>query len=155
MAFDYFKKRKKEKFLREHLSGFQDSFSENEKKAMMYGLMMIATADRNLHEKELEYFEETSMMLGYKINSNLDDTLANLMTMNSDVVFNTLNKLHGSNRDWFIITVFGMIHADGVRLETEYQMAVVIFDKMEISEEYCFNVLKKHKLFMEMVGAKN
>ena len=112
--------------------------------------MLIANADNDYHRKEQIYLEETALILGYTLKDNLDDQLDEFMSLDRNQLFLTLNGLTETQKDWYIVTVFGMVHADGVALETEFQYAFAFFDRMNITVERCENVMEKSRLLSEM-----
>ncbi|HBG86121.1 MAG TPA: hypothetical protein DDW62_01075, partial [Marinilabiliaceae bacterium] len=118
MLFNFFKKHEKQNEVRQHLGGFQDEFSDNQKKAVMCSLMLIANSDGEFHRKEEMFFEQTATMLGYRLSG---DYIDDLLAMGKEKLFQLLKSLDESQKDWYIITAFGMLHADGQALEVEFQ----------------------------------
>jgi hypothetical protein len=150
MLFDYFKRNKEKSAIQEHLGGFQDDFSYQEKTAIMCSLLGIATADQDYDGKEKIYMKETALLLGYPLKDNIDDQINQLMALDRDQLFSTLNGLTKSQKDWYIVTVLGMVHADGVALEVEFQYAFAFFERMDITVERCEEVMEKTRLLSEM-----
>lgn len=55
-------------------------------------------------------------------------------------------------KDWYIVTAYAMLHADGEALDVEYQYLEVYFEKMGITREHFENVINtSHKLLNEIV----
>jgi uncharacterized tellurite resistance protein B-like protein len=152
MLFDFFKKHEKQNAINEHLGGFQKEFNQQQKKAVMCSLLLIANSDGEYHNKENQFFEQTATVLGYRLSSDLDTTLDEFMTMDRESLFRNLNSLGESQKDWYIITALGMVHADGKALEEEFQYMIVFFEKMGISEQRFESVIKKTELFMQKFG---
>ena len=50
--------------LKEHLSGFRDSFTDEQKKAILVSLFEIANSDEDFHFRETAYLKKTSEFLG-------------------------------------------------------------------------------------------
>ncbi len=146
MLFNFFKKHERQNTVNEHLSGFQEQFSEKQKKAILTSLLLIANSDREYHRKEERFFEQTATMLDYRLQS---DYMDDLMSPDQDELFQILNSLAESQKDWYIITAFGMMHADGKSLEVEFKYLVGFFSRMGITEERYENVLRKTQLLME------
>jgi len=143
LLFNSFLKKENEKEVRKHLGGFQDNFSEQQKKAIMLSLFLIANSDEEYHQKEYQFFMKAATLLGYRIKSNFGDQVDEFAKMSRQDLFGSLSSLDESQKDWYILTVFGMIHADEVPLEIEFQYASSFFDSMGITEERCENVIKK------------
>lgn len=131
--------------VRENLGDFQDQFTENQKKAIMCSLFLIANSDGEFHHKEQQFFEQTAMLLGYTLTS---DILDEFLSMERTQLFQLLGSLKEDQKDWYIITAYGMVHADGQTLEVEFQYLDVFFTKMGITVERFQNVLKKSQLLM-------
>lgn len=152
MLFNFFKKHEKQNVVNEHLGGFQTGFNQQQKKAVMCSLFLIANSDGEFHNMENQFFEQTATLLGYRLSSDLDTTLDKFMTMDRESLFRNLNSLGESQKDWYIVTAFGMVHADGKALEEEFQYMIVFFEKMGISEQRFENVIKKTELLMQNFG---
>lgn len=150
MLNNFFRKHANNNSVRDHLGGFQDSFTERQKKSIMNSLLLIAYADREFDGREIKYFEETSTILGYKLHYSLEDTIDEFTRMSREEVLSSLNGLDESQKDWYIVTVFGMINADGKVFEEEFLAADTFFNNMGISLDRCERVLKKAQLFSEM-----
>jgi len=141
MLFDFFHKNEKEKSVREHLGGFQDGFTPKQKKAILCSLFLIANSDQEFHIKEQHFFEETALLLGYRLTENIID---DFMTLGGrDELFNLLNSLDEGQKDWYIITSLGMMHADGKPLDIELKHLMTSYDHMGITEERASNVVQK------------
>ena len=152
MLFNFFKKHKKQNVVNEHLGEFQTEFNQQQKKAVMISLFIIANSDGEFHNMENQFFEQTATLLGYRLSSDLDTTIDEFMTMDRESLFRNLNSLGESQKDWYIVTAFGMVHADGKALEEEFQNMIVFFEKMGISEQRFENVIKKTELLMQNFG---
>ena len=127
MVFNFFNKHEKQSVINEHLSGFQEEFSEDQKNAILCSLFLIANSDGEFHQKESVFFDQTANLLGYRLGQNfLDD----FFSLDKARLYQLLNSLDESQKDWYIITAFGMVHADGRTLEREFQYLEVFFDQM-------------------------
>jgi uncharacterized tellurite resistance protein B-like protein len=143
--FSLFKKNKNEDSTNHHFRGFQDQFSENQRRAIMCSLFTIANSDGEFHKKEQEFFVEVASVLGYKLRDNyLDDFLS----IGRDRLLNILNGLDENQKDWYIITAFTMIHIDGKALEIEFQYLESYFNSMGIDRNRFERVLQKSQLLM-------
>lgn len=145
MLFSFFKKHEKQSAVNEHLNGFQVQFSENQKKAILTSLLLIASSDGDYHRKEEKFLEQTANMLNYRLKNNYFD---DFMTINREDLFQYLDSLNENQKDWYVITAFGMMHSDGKDLDVEFDYLNAFFSKMGISEERFTNVLKKTQLLM-------
>lgn len=141
MLFDLFHKNEKEKVVREHLGGFQDGFNLKQKKAVLLSLFLIANSDQEFHIKEKQFFEETALLLGYRLTENMVDEFMSLG--DREELFRLLNSMDEGQKDWYIITSLGMMHADGKPLDIELKHLMTFFDHMGITEERASNVVQK------------
>ena len=152
MLFNFFKKHENQNVVNEHLDGFQTGFNQQQKKAVMCSLFIIANSDGEFHNMENQFFEQTAALLGYRLSSDLDTTIDEFMTMDRESLFRNLNSLGESQKDWYIVSSWGMVHADGKAIKEEFQHLLVFFDEMGISEERFENVIKKSELLMQNFG---
>jgi uncharacterized tellurite resistance protein B-like protein len=148
MLFSFFKKHERQNAVNEHLNGFQKEFTEKQKKAILTSLLLIAHSDREYHRKEERFFEQAATLLGYHLKR---DYLDELMSPDQDELFQFLNSLTEGQKDWYIITAFGMMHADGKSLEVEFKYLVGFFSRMGITEERYEKVLRKTQLLMDNI----
>ena len=151
MLYDFFKKHEKSNDVNDHLSSFHCQFSENQKKAIMCSLHLIAQSDDEYHPNEQEYFKQTSVLLDYPISV---DSIINFMRLEPEETKEILNSLNDNQKDWYILTAFGMLNADGQALEKEYQYLEYFFEAMGITPERFENVTKKSIAIIENINKK-
>jgi len=146
MLFDFFKKQEKQDAVKQHFGSFQDSYTELQKKAILSGLLIIANADGEYHRKEAEFFMQTAALLGYKLQRNY---LEDLLSIEPTNLTRILNNLDEGQKDWFIITIFGMIHADGKDLDVEYQYLTGIMKGMGVTRQRFDDVINKAQILAQ------
>ena len=130
--------------LKEHLSGLKESFTDEQKKAILFSLFDIANSDDEFHAKEIEFFDQVGNLLNYPTGENILDEY---LEADREKVFKSLNDLSDSQKDWYIITVFGMIHADGKVLDEELTDAERFLSGiMGISKERINDAIQKNQL---------
>lgn len=142
-------KMEKQNSVNEQLDGFQSEFSLNQKRAIMCSLFLIANSDGEFHYKEQRLFEKIAMLIGYQTDTDIDSKLDDIMTMDRDKLFIYLNSLNESQKDWFIVTSFEMVHVDGKALENEVKYMITIFQQMNITEDRFEKVIKKTQNIMD------
>lgn len=150
MLFNFFKKHESQNAVKEHLGGFQFEFNIQQKKAVIRSLFIIANSDGEFHRKEHRYLEQIATVLGYGLNSDIQKAVDEFSTMDRDALFGNLKNLDETQKDWYIVTAFGMVHADGKTYEEEFQYVFVFFEKMGISEQRVENVIKKTELLKKI-----
>jgi uncharacterized tellurite resistance protein B-like protein len=73
-----------------------------------------------------------------------------MFKQNNIPILNTLNK---SQKEWYIIAMHSVIHADGKVLEKEIQYALIIAEDIGISEQEYKSIIDKttglYDLFMK------
>ena len=130
--------------LKEHLSGFKESFTDEQKKAILFSLFDIANSDNEFHAKEIEFFDQIGNLLNYQTGENILDEY---LEADKEKVFESLNDFTDSQKDWYIVTVFGMIHADGKVLDEELADAERFLSGiMGISKERINDAIQKSQL---------
>ena len=121
-----------------------ESFTDEQKKAILVSLYVIANSDVDFHTKEVEFFQQTADILDYPITGNLKDEFSEI---NRDEVFEQLKNISENQKEWYLTTVIGMIHADGKVIEEELDDAEQYLSKMGITKERITQSLKTIQLF--------
>jgi hypothetical protein len=147
MLFSIFKKTEKQNDVLEHIKKFKSQFTDEQKKTIMASLFLIANSDGEYHSKEVEFFKKTASLLNYKLPKSV---FYEFMSISNDELFQDLNSLTESQKDWYIITALAMIHSDGQALEVELLFLETFFIKMGITEKRFNNVIKKTPLLSEL-----
>jgi hypothetical protein len=135
----------KSAILRDHFLGFQDSFTDIEKKAILISLYDIANSDDEFHKSEVRFFQEISILLGF---SARDNTIYRYLEMDRDYIFKSLNNLKDRQKEWYIVTVIAMMHSDGKIKKEELEYIQVYLDKVGISKEIYSKSIDKGKLLL-------
>ena len=143
--FSLFNSNNQKSGINQHLREFQDQFSENQRKAIMSCLFIIANLDGEFHRKEEKFFIEAASVLGYKLSG---DYLDDFMSMGGEKLINILNSLDDSQKDWFIIAAYVMVHADGQALDYEFQCLESQLNIMGITRQRFEDVVSKSQLLM-------
>lgn len=142
--FSFFKKYKKSDEIKNHLNDFMVSFTDEQKKAILVSLYVIANSDKEFHTKEVEFFQQTADILDYPITGNMKDEFSEI---NREEVFEQLKNISENQKKWYLTTVIAMIHADGKVMEEELVDAEHYLSKMGITKEKITQILKTIQLF--------
>jgi len=145
MLNNFFNKHAEQSLVQEHLSGFRNEFTKQQKVAILLSLFAIANSDGNFHLSEQEFLKQISSLLGFNLEDNLIDVI---LPLDNSELINLLNSLSESQKDWYIVTVMGMIYADGEALDSEFECLNLFFPSMGITLERAEKVLKKSILIM-------
>lgn len=138
--FSFFKKRSNNETIKNHLNDFQGSFTDEQKKAIMVSLYVIANSDEEFHDSEVEFLQHTADLLGYQISSDIKQEFSGI---NRGKVFEQLREFSDEQKEWYLVTVTGMIHADGKVLENELDDALRYLLAMGISKERMIEIIGK------------
>lgn len=138
--FNLFSKKRDIDFIKKHLSGFEGTFTDEQKKAILVSLYVIANADDEFHELEEEFFKKTAGLLNYNLSDNINEEFSGI---SRSEVFKLLKGFSDSQKDWYLVTVAGMIHADGKVLANELDDAFRYLLSMGISKKRMDSTIEK------------
>jgi len=143
--FNFFNK-KKEDSLREHLGGFQDGLTKEQKAAILGSLVILAKSDGQVHPKEMQNIEQTGRLLGIEFD---DPAFERVAFGGKNEMIRILNTLDRSQKEWYIITLQSMVTADGKVEEIEISYALGFAEDIGISEEEYVKIIQKAELLMK------
>lgn len=146
MAIRLFQRNRKNDSVKQHLQSFNETFSDEEKKAVLCCLFIIANSDGEYHEKETEFFVKTAEMLDYDIKYSVAEVAKEFISLVDNQLFRVLQKLNDEQKDWFIITLHGMIQADGRTEESEIRQINLILRRVGITRDHYDDVVQRSKL---------
>ena len=119
--FSFFKKRSNNDIIKNHLSSFKGSFTDDQKKAIMVSLYVIANSDKEFHTKEVEFIKQTADILDYSLSDNINEEFSGI---NRGKVFKLLKGFSEDQKEWYLVTVAGMISEDKEVSDTELDDAL-------------------------------
>ena len=120
---------------------FQQSFTIEQKIAVIHNLLVVAQCDGELHPKEVDSIKLSAKALGIDFDvNNLSPLMLAMFRQNNIPLLNTLNK---SQKEWFIIAMHTVMHSDGKVLETEVQYCLIIAEDIGISANEYKQILEK------------
>lgn len=128
--------------LRKHFKGFQQDFTDIQKKAILISLFDLANSDNELHKMELKYFHEVSALFGYSME---DNTIYRYLEMDRKYIEKVLTTLNEPQKDWYIISVIAMIYCDGKLHKKELSFIINYLSKIGISVNRFYDYLNKGK----------
>lgn len=152
MLFKNFKQNKDEKAVDSHLKKFKDQFTDKQKKTIIQTLYSIAQSDGEYHEKEDAFFKETANLLGYELNEDFDQQAEELLHFSEDEQAAVLNSLSDDQKDWFVVTVVGMVHVDGAVIEDELKYSKQLFYRMGITEQRFKDIINNSETIKESIN---
>ena len=111
----------------------KDTFTNDQKRAILYSLLLIAKSDGEYHQNERLILDVTAQFLNYNLN---DIKFLQYPSLGVETMYQELNTLNSKQKDWYILSTYGMINADFQYKQVEDNFANHFFEKMGISEEY-------------------
>ncbi len=127
--------------MNKELTEFQNSFTEEQKVAVMHCLLIVAQCDQELHPKELELLKQTAKSLGIHFDQmNLSPIMKRMFQQNNFPILNTLTK---SQKEWYICAMHSMMHADGKILDKEVHYCLTIAEEIGINQSQYKTILDK------------
>ena len=132
MLFDLIKNYGRRKVFDQHKEAFHNRFTNDQRKAIMISLLIVANSDDEFHHKEEDYYSKIAETLGYPLEENFVDEF---FEMDRRQVFEVLNDLDDDQKEWYMLTLFSMIHVDGKPLDVEFEFARPYLLKMGIDQQ--------------------
>jgi len=129
--FSFFGKSKKNNILNESFDKLY-GFEEDQKKAILVSLFEVANSDDEFHPKETQYHKKIGEYLGLEFsNGKLKDLLKNDRAR----LYKLLDHMSESQKDWYVITVLGMIYSDGTVIKEELDHVIRFLTGIGFSED--------------------
>lgn len=120
----------------------KDTFTDNQKRAILFSLLLIAKSDGEYHKYERLILDITAQFLNYNIN---DIKFLEYPSLGEETMYKHLNTLNSKQKDWYILSAFGMMSADFQYNETEDAFVNHFFNKMGISESYINKLVEQYQ----------
>ncbi len=143
--FSIFKTKSQPEVLIDHVDDFNNFFDEEQKKAIMVSLFAIANADDEFHDKERAFFRETAGILNYELGEEI--VIAEMLSMDQRKAIKVIKGFNDKQKEWYLITVLGMVHADGKAVDEELQKVLKILKKAGMSRAQIASVKERFDLF--------
>jgi len=129
--FSWFRKSKKDSILNEQFNDLY-GFDEDQKTAILVTLFEVANSDDEFHPKETEYHKKIGSYLGMDYsNRKLKEFLRN----DKDRLYQLLNNMNESQKDWYVITILGMVYSDGSVIKEELEHVINFLKAIGFSED--------------------
>lgn len=130
--------------------GFQETFTESQKKAILGSMFLMIIADKSLGVNKVKSLKTTADLLGFNLKSGTLDCIGNQLFDNVNDFYRTehtlnvdLKSLSPSQKDWYILTIVGLMNADRMITESEFSNMIIMFNKIGISENRVVDVVEK------------
>ncbi len=120
---------------------FANSFTIEQKAAVLNVLLLIAKARGSISNNELNYIEQISTLLSIDI-SHPSISKASMST--SDGIIHQLNSLNKSQKEWTAFTMDGLLKIDRNYTEKQLNFVLGFCNDMGISEDELIRIVDKH-----------
>lgn len=136
--FSFLKKRKDQ--VREHLSDFQDSFTTEQKIAILGSLVILAKSKGQILPDEINLIEQTGRVLGLDVDKAL---FARIADGGIDELIKILQTLNQRQKEWFVISMRSMISASGKVNEAQIAFAFGLAEQIGFTEDEIIELIDK------------
>lgn len=146
--FEFFKKKKPQASLKNNpdLVNFRNSFTEQQKAAIIYSLMLMVGSEGNYNEKKLTYMSQQAELLDVDLEGN---SMSIYQQKNADYAYSIIKTLSESQKDFYSVLLGGIMRLNGKPTQNEMKLADRILAESEISEAQFTNAIIKSQALME------
>jgi hypothetical protein len=130
--FSFNKNKSKRAELRKLIDGFQDSFSKEQKAAIIIYLLKTAKCQGTISNKEGEFIESTSAMLDFSVN---DPMMTVFLKQGIAIMIDTLRDLSIAQKMWLVVSVKELLQIDGKVDDIKFKYTSTIFGHIGITDE--------------------
>jgi uncharacterized tellurite resistance protein B-like protein len=126
--------------MEKELSTFQDSFSKQQKGAIITALSIISITKGFAHQNEVEDLIETSKTLGIDLD---DKVIEHIQSSGHQYLLDILKTLSIGQKEWLIVAFHSMAMAKGNGTEEEGAVIMKICNSIGISDEMYIETIEK------------
>ena len=120
-------------------TGFMN-FKEEQKAAIIGTLIAVAQCDGQVHPKEEDALNQTAEIMGFDATSPY---MAKMHQGGFGYMLSILKGFDKSQKEWFILTMHSLMHADGHVAEKEVTYCLGIAEQIGISQNEYKSILDK------------
>lgn len=132
------------------LSEFKNSYTEEQKAAMMYSLMLIVASEGDYDTKKFNFLNSQASLLGFDLEGK---SMAIYQHNKADYAYNILKTMNDSQKEWFSITLGTMISLDNRPTVNEEKLVGSILTETNISDEQFKNANLKARALLNKFGS--
>ena len=122
------------------VSEFSKSFSEQEKGAMLYLLMLMATSEGHADNKKFDFLYKQADILNFNLEGQ---SMEIYQQQNADYAYNILRNSNDHQKEWFSISLATIMTINGNPTQKEKSLSDRILSQINISDEQFKNANKK------------
>ncbi|MFT3902948.1 MAG: hypothetical protein QM727_07225 [Niabella sp.] len=146
--FNLFKKKNTQPNLKStpELINFQKSFTEDQKAAMIYSLMLMVASEGSYGIKKFNYMTQQAELLNVDLEGK---SMSVYQGKNADYAYSIIKTLSESQKDFYCVLLGNIMQLNGNPTQNEIKLADRILTEVGISEEKFTNAIIKTHTLME------
>ena len=131
---------------------FQSSFSTEQKAAIILSMGFVAKCDGQYHPKELDLIKQIAIHIGINLEKEMmPGGIININASKGIEYFGkVLNNLESGQKEWYLVSLFNLIHCDGNVAEAEAKEVLMIAEDIDISAEQYKQIVDKWDKLYEL-----
>ena len=134
--------------INEHLKPFKDSFTIEQKAAILGSLAIIAKiADDNIKKNEMKVIELAAKVLGMNL---YDPIIIQIVKEDPIYIKTVLNTLDRHQKEWYVIMVNDLVISDDKMKNIKISLADYMLEAIGISDEEFDRIINKSNLQTKM-----
>lgn len=111
---------------------FKNSYTEEQKAAMMYSLMLIVASEGDYDTKKFDFLNTQASLLGFDLEGKSMDIYQH---KKADYAYSILKTMTDSQKEWFSVTLGTMISLDKTPTVNEEKLVDRMLTETNISDE--------------------
>lgn len=140
--FGLFKKKNTHSSLRNNpdLINFQNSFTKEQKAALIYSLMLMVASEGSYDTKKFNYMTQQAELLNVDLEGK---SMEIYQEKNADYAYSVIKMLSENQKDFYSVMFGNIMIVNGKPTDNEMKLAERILNKCEISQEQFKNANMK------------
>lgn len=122
------------------LINFQNSFSEEQKAAMIYSLMLMMASEGSYDSKKFDYITKQAELLNIDLEGKSMSVFHN---KNADHAYPIIRNLSESQKEFYSVMLGNIAYINGNPTENEIRLTNIILSETDISHEKFKNSISK------------
>jgi len=129
---------------------FKNSYTEEQKAAMMYSLMLIVASEGDYDTKKFNFLNTQASLLSFDLEGKSMDIYQH---EKADYAYSILKKMNDSQKEWFSVTLGTMISLDKRPTVNEEKLVDRMLTEINISDEQFKNSNLKARALLNKFGS--
>lgn len=132
------------------LSEFKNSYTEEQKAAMMYSLMLIVASEGDYDTQKFNFLNTQATILGFDLEGKSMDIYQH---KKADYAYGILKTMSDSQKEWFSVTLGTMISLDKRPTVNEEKLVDRILTETNISDDEFNNANLKARALLNKLSS--